>query len=159
MDLTFPSEISPATPPFRMRLPAGWEPRPHATAAGFAVDTRSPEGFTVNLVVLVSRVIGDATLDELVDAAHAAPANARYGARELGRQRTRIAGNDAVLSVVTLEQEDLPFPIFQAQAALLLAGDDGISHLVHAYATCPSALSDRYAAAFRAMFATLTPAA
>jgi hypothetical protein len=155
MDLSFPSEVSPAPPAFRLRLPAGWEQRTHATAAAFAVDTRSPQGFTVNLLVLLTSVPGRTDLDQLVDALHAAPGNARLRPRSHGRQRTTISGHDAVLSVFTLEDPELPFPLFQARAALLVPRTDRVGELVHCYATCPAALSEHYAAAFRASFSSL----
>lgn len=153
MELTFPSALSPAAPAFRLNLPPGWEERPHATAAMFAVDTRSPKDFTVNVVVLTTRVHTDDDLDTLVDALQAGPGAQAMEPRLEGRRHDTIDGHDAVLSAVTLTASRLPFPLFQTQAALLLPTE--VRQLVHCYATCPAAVAEQYATAFRAIFATL----
>ncbi|WP_117211342.1 hypothetical protein [Allorhizocola rhizosphaerae] len=153
MQLTYPGPLSPTPPAFRLSLPAGWEERPHATAAAFAVDSRSPAGFTVNLIVLLTRVLTDDTLDQLIDQLQAAPAAGVMQPRLEGRQRSTIDGHDAVLSALTLTAPSLPFPLFQAQAALLIGGQT--QHLVHCYATCPAAVAEQYGTAFRAIFETL----
>lgn len=154
MELTYPDELSPPPLPFRLRLPDGWQARPHATAAGFAVDTRSPDGFTVNLVVLLTRVLTDADLDQLVTDTQAA-GTAGLTVRELGRQRGSTSGWETRYSVRTFDDGTLPFPLFQAQAALLVPRTESVREFVHCYATCPAALSDRYAATFRQMFDSL----
>jgi hypothetical protein len=153
MELTYPSALSPAPPSFRMTFPPGWEERPHATAAAFAVDSNSPEGFHVNVIVLTTRVLADASLDTLVEELQAAPGVASMKPDLQGRRHDTINGHDAVLSAMTLNAEKLPFPLFQTQAAVLLPLE--VPYLVHAYATCPAAAADEYATTFRAIFATL----
>jgi hypothetical protein len=153
MELTYPSALSPAPVSFRLRLADGWEPRPHASAAAFAIDTRSPEQFTVNLLMLTTRVRRDASLEELVEAAQSSPQTARFGPTVQRRVRHEIGGREALLSVLTLAK---PMPLFQAQVAVLVRRDSGLHDLVHGYATCPAALAKQYGAVFRAMFETLT---
>jgi hypothetical protein len=153
MELIYPSELSPAPVAFRLRLADGWEPRPHASAAAFAVDTRSPEQFTVNLLMLTTRVRQDAGLEELVEAAQSSPQTAQFGPTVQRRIRHEIGGREALLSVLTL---DRPMPLFQAQVAILVRRDNGVHDLVHGYATCPATLAKQYGAVFRAMFETLT---
>jgi hypothetical protein len=153
VELTYPSALSPAPPAFRLSLPEGWEERPHATASAFAVDTRSPADFTVNLVVLSTRVLVETTLDELVETAAAAHGAKMLDPRLHGRRHETIDGHDAVLSAVTFRSDRLAFPLFQTQAALLTG--QGTKHLIHCYATCPAAFADDYATTFRAIFASL----
>ncbi|WP_213455525.1 DcrB/PsbP domain-containing protein [Rhizomonospora bruguierae] len=153
MELTYPSALSPAPPPFRLSLPDSWEERPHATASAFAVDTNSPADFTVNLVVLSTRVLVEATLDALVDTAAEARGTKMLDPRVHGRRHEPIDGHDAVLSAVTFRSDRLPFPLFQTQAALLTG--QGTKHLIHCYATCPAAFADDYATTFRVIFASL----
>ena len=153
MELTYPGAISPRPPAFRLQFPDGWQERPHATAVGFAVDTRSPAGFTVNVVVLVTRVLAQLSLEALVDELRAGPTVRAMAPVEQGRRRDVIDGQEAVLSAYTLTAPALPFPLFQAQMAILLPGP--VSHLVHGYATCPAAVAESYAKTFRAIFASL----
>jgi hypothetical protein len=153
MEFVSPSALSPAPPAMAFVLPPGWAQRPHASAAFFAVDGNSPDGFAVNLVVLATRVLTDSSLDELVTALDAAPGAAAMAPELQGRRHESVAGHDAVLSAFTLRSPSLPFPLFQTRAALLVPG--GVPHLVHAYATCPAASAERYAVVFRAIFAAM----
>ncbi|MEV8517465.1 DcrB-related protein [Dactylosporangium sp. NPDC051484] len=153
MELTYPSLLSPAPPAFRLSLPESWQERAHASASAFAVDTHSPADFTVNLVVLSSRVLTEASLDELFEAAAESNKTNMLEPQLHGRRHETIDGRDAVLSAVTFRSEKLPFPLFQTQAALLVG--QGTKHLLHCYSTCPAAFADDYAVTFRAIFASL----
>ncbi|WP_173161373.1 hypothetical protein [Phytohabitans suffuscus] len=153
MELTYPNEHTPLPVTFRLRLASGWQPRPHATAAACAVDSRSPKEFAVNLVVLVTRVLADTSLAELVRAIHESPQTSGLDPSVQGPTPDRIGGYDALLSVLTFTKE---LPLFQAQAAVLVPRGGQARDLVHLYATCPAAVAKQYATAFRAMFATLT---
>ncbi len=156
MDLSFPGTMFPAPPSLSLRCPYGWEPVLLANALVAARDTASPEGFDVNVVVVATRLVDDALgLDRLVDEMHARTVTDLGGTMQQTSTAT-LAKRDARLTAWLLEPAASPFPLFQVEAALLVASSNPrISHLVQLHGTAPAGYAEHYGAIFRAIFDTL----
>jgi hypothetical protein len=155
MDISFPSPDFPGPPSFTLAVPDGWVLVDLPDAVVAAADPASPEGSATNLLVTVSRVVGEHDLASLV--AH----QVRTATGDLGgvldrQQHEPIAGEDAIWSAFTFPQvTHRPVPTFQAQAALLLPRREGVSDLVTLVATCAATLAPHYSPLFRATFLSL----
>ncbi len=158
MDLSFPGPMFPAPPSLSLRCPDSWEPLFLANALVAARDTASPEGFMVNVVVVTTRLIDDSLgrdLDHIVDEMHARTIVDLHGVMQQTSTAT-LARREARMTAWLLEPAGSPFPLFQVEAALLVASsNDRISHLVQMHGTAPAGYAEHYGAIFRAIFDTL----
>ncbi len=158
MDLSFPSPDFPGPPSFTLAVPDGWVfvDLPDTVAA--AADPASPGQSTTNLLVTISRVVGDYDLAALVARQVTAATNGPGGlGGTLDRQQHEpIAGQDAIWSAFTFPPRgDLAVQTFQAQAALVLPRRERVSDLVTLVATCAADLAPHYSPLFRASFLSL----
>jgi len=146
----------PAPPSLSLRCPDGWEPAFLANALVAARDTASPQGFDANVVVVATRLVDDSLgLDGLVADMHARTVADLSGTMQQ-TSTSVLANREARLTAWLLEPAGTPFPLFQVEAALLVASsNDRISHLVQLHGTAPAGYAEHYGAIFRAIFDTL----
>lgn len=157
MDLIYPSATFPPPPSLRMTVPDTWQPLPMPDATVCAFDPDSPPEFRVTMLAVVTRVVRtDADLEALAAAAHRRTTNTFPSATVRGSETTEIAGYPAVVTAWTIRVDLAPFELFQAEALLVVpTAHPDVRDLVQLTGTCPSALADHYAAAFRASMHSL----
>lgn len=151
MDLIYPSASFPPPPSLRLTVPDTWRPLPMPDAVVAAADPDSPPEFRVTILAVVTRIVrSDADLDALVTVAHRRTTAAFPSAALRRSEPAEIAGHPAVITAWTLQPEVSSFELFQAEALLVVpTAHPDIRDLIQLTGTCPSALADHYAAAFR----------
>lgn len=157
MDLTYPSATFPPPPSLRLTVPDSWQPLPMPDAVVAAADPNSPPEFRVTMLAVVTRVIrSDADLDALAAAAHARTVATFPSAVNRASEPTEIAGYPAVVTAWTITVDLAPFQLFQAEALLVVpTAHPDARDLIQLTGTCPAALADHYAKAFRASMQSL----
>lgn len=157
MDLTYPSATFPPPPSLRLTVPDTWQPLPMPDATVCAADPDSPPEFRVTMLAVVTRVVrSDAGLDALVETAHRRSTATFPSAVVRGSEQAEIAGYPAVVTAWTIRVDRAPFELFQAEALLVVpTAHPDVRDLIQLTGTCPSALADHYAAAFRASMDSL----
>jgi hypothetical protein len=153
----YPSATFPPPPSLRLTVPDSWQPWPMPDAVVAAADPDSPPEFRVTILAVVTRVIRtDADLDALASAAHARTIETFPSIRNRGSDRSEIAGYPAMVSAWTLTVAPAPFELFQAEALLVVpTAHPDARDLIQLTGTCPAALADHYASAFRASMQSL----
>lgn len=157
MDLTYPSAVFPPPPSLRLTVPDSWQPLPMPDAVVAAADPNSPPEFRVTMLAVITRVVrSDADLDGLVAAAHSRTRAMFAVATDRGSETTEIAGYPAVVTAWAITVDRAPFDLFQAEALLVVpTAHPDARDLIQLTGTCPAALADHYAAAFRASMQSL----
>ncbi len=135
---TFPSDVFPGPLPVRLRMPSDWAPQALPSVAMSFVHAASPVGVPTNLLVVVNRVGGDPTLDDLAAAVRdqvvtmsGAPARVRSSTVR------QVAGRHAIHTVlgVAVPARDLHLTqvqtVFAAESAV-----DGLHDVVQVHLTC-----------------------
>jgi hypothetical protein len=157
MDLTYPSATFPPPPSLRLTVPDSWQPLPMPDAIVAAADPNSPPEFRVTMLAVVTRVVrSDADLDALAATVHSRTVATFPSATNRGSETTEIAGHPAVVTAWTITVDRPPFELFQAEALLVVpTAHPDARDLIQLTGTCPAALADHYASAFRASMQTL----
>lgn len=155
MDLAFPSADFPAQPALRLVAPQGWVYVDLPDAVVAAADPHSPKECTTNLLVTITRVIGEADLAAVVQR-QIATATSQLGGSLDRQEREPMAGRDAIWSALSyLIRADRPIPLFQAQATVLVPRRERVTDAVTLVATCAQSVAAHYSPLFRASFQTL----
>lgn len=155
MDITYPSDDFPGLPGLRLAVPEGWMPLDHPDAVAGAVDPESPTEFTTNLLVLTSRVIGDYTLDDVVER-QVSQAVAQLGGKVERQERRRIGDVDSVWTEFTFPATgESGVVLFQTQVTVLIPRVRDIADAVTLVGTCAAGASERYAPLFEEIFLSL----
>jgi len=156
MELSYPSDTFPGPPSLRMQFPASWIAHPATSTVISAVDQDSPGDFGTNVVAIVSRVLDEHTLEEMVRVMWAETI-ARYpGAQQLESRRATTAGQPSASAVIALRPPDTPVPIAQVQAILFIpTADPAQRDLVQLHGTCTLDVLPTYQPIFDAIFASL----
>ena len=155
MDLAFPSPDFPSPPSLRLVVPTGWVYVDLPDAVAAAADPASPPEFTTNLLVTVNRVVGELSLDEVVER-QLSSATEGLGGRIDRQEHRPLAGSDAVWSAMSFPARgDRPVPLFQAQATLVVPRRARVADAVTLVATCAQSLASHYSPLFRESFHSL----
>lgn len=157
MELSYPSATFPGPPALRAQFPDTWVGRPAASAVISAVDRDSPSDFGTNVVAIVSRILNEHPLEEMVGVMWT-QTTARYpGAQQLESSRTTIAGQPAATTVIAIKPPDTPLAIAQVQTILFTDTVDPVQRdLIQLHGTCTLDTLPTYQTVFESIFASLT---
>lgn len=159
MELSYPSDTFPGPPNVRMQFPDTWVARPAASAVISAVDRDSPSDFGTNVVAIVSRILNEHPLEEMVGVMWS-QTTARYpGAQQVESSRGTIAGHPSATTVIALRPPDTPVALAQVQTILFVPTVDPAQRdLVQLHGTCSLDTLPAYQTVFESIFASLTTA-
>ena len=157
MELSYPSDTFPGPPSVRMTFPDTWVARPAASAVISAVDRDSPNDFGTNVVVIVSRILNEHPLEEMVGVMWS-QTTARYpAAQQIESSRGSIAGQPSATTVIALRPPDTPVPVAQVQTILFAPTvDPDQRDLIQLHGTCQLDTLPTYQTVFESIFASLT---
>ncbi|MFE5308858.1 LpqN/LpqT family lipoprotein [Isoptericola sp. NPDC056573] len=131
--VTYPSETFPGFPEISMDCPEGWAPHP-VPAAQLAIVQQRPDGeFRPNVVVVMQRLSGDQTIEEVIQQA-VERLEATPGYEEVGRIRTTLAGAPAARIEGAWSTEETG-TVAQALRIAVIE-HDGVRDVVEVTGTC-----------------------
>jgi hypothetical protein len=159
MELSYPSDTFPGPPQLGMTFPDTWVGHPAASAVISAVDQDSPSDFGTNVVVIVSRILNEHPLEEMVGVMWS-QTTARYPAAEqLSSSRGTTAGHPSATTVIALRPPDTPVAVAQVQTILFVPTSDPVQRdLIQLHGTCTLDTLATYQTVFESIFASLTVA-
>lgn len=157
MELSYPSDTFPGPPALRMTFPDTWASHPVATATISAVDQGSTDDFGTNVVVVVSRILHDHPLEEMVTIMWSQTTASYPGAEQLSSSRGTTAGQPSATTVIALRPPDTPMPLAQVQTILFVpTADPDQRDLVQLHGTCNLDTLASEQTVFESIFASLT---
>jgi hypothetical protein len=149
MDLAYPSATFPAHLPVTLSLPDTFEPVRSPDALLGAADTASPPPFTANIFVISSRVLSDATLDEMAAEVRDKTTAEYADARLSPTSHSLIGGVDALTTIAVLTPAGVDFEVEQIQTVLFVpTGNEAVRDLLQVHASYAADTRDTYAAVF-----------
>ncbi len=157
MELTYPSDTFPGPPSVRMTFPDTWVARPAASAIISAVDRDGPTDFGTNVVVIVSRILNEHPLEEMVGVMWKQTTASYPAAQQVESSRGTVAGQPSATTVIALRPPDTPAPVAQVQTILFVPTvDPDQRDLIQLHGTCKLDALLTYQTVFESIFASLT---
>jgi hypothetical protein len=130
----FPSATFPGPPRIRLTVPDTWTPLRLPNVAMAFIDSASPPSVPTNAVLIVGRVSGRPTLDEIADALVQQVEGPPLSVRTL---TCEVAGREARQTVLTVPVSGHAVTIVQAQTVFLLESTvEGLLDLIQVHLTC-----------------------
>jgi hypothetical protein len=157
MELSYPSDTFPGPPALRMTFPDTWVSHRVASAVISAVDEGSTSDFGTNIVVVVTRILHDHPLEEMVGVMWSETTASYPGAEQVGSSRGTTAGQPSATTVIALRPPDTPMPLAQVQTILFVPTVDPEQRdLVQLHGTCTLDELATEQAVFESIFASLS---
>ncbi len=152
----FPSAEFPGPVPVRLSVPDGWQPNPAPGSAMSFVDSMGPDGVRASLIVVVQRVGGDPTLDEVAAKLRSQTGAIAAGSATLTSDVRTVAGQTAIRTVLRVPVPRRSVILVQAQAVLALDTDArGQRAVVQLHFTCAADQWSRWEPVFDEVLRTV----